>query len=130
MGRSAVAGGPRGRPAFTKPEICEAPEERGVKYVIRLPANDCLERDIAELLTRPVGRPSHRPVFRHKSFLCQAESWKKARRVVARVEFHAGELFPQVGFIVTSLDTNSRAAVRFYNKRGTPEQWIKKASRR
>jgi len=45
-----------------------------------------LERDIAELLTRPVGRPSHKPVVRYKSFLYQAESWAKARRVVARVE--------------------------------------------
>jgi len=55
--------------AFAKPEIYEALEKRGVKYAIPLPANDCLERDIAELLTRPVGRPSHKPVFRYKSFL-------------------------------------------------------------
>jgi hypothetical protein len=55
--------------AFAKPEIYEKSEERGVKYAIRIPANDSLERDIAELLTRPV--------------------------------------------------------VRFYNKRGTAEQWIK-----
>jgi len=48
--------------AFAKPEIYEALEERGVKYAIRIPANDSLERDIAELLTRPVGRPSHQPV--------------------------------------------------------------------
>jgi hypothetical protein len=45
--------------------------------------------------------------------------------VVAKVEFHFGELFPRVGFIVTNLETDSRAAVRFYNKRGTAEQWIK-----
>ena len=44
--------------AFAKPEIYEALEERGVKYAIRIPANDSLERDIADLLTRPVGRPS------------------------------------------------------------------------
>jgi len=44
---------------------------------------------------------------------------------VAKVEFHSGELFPRVGFIVTNLDTDSRAVVRFYNKRGTAEQWIK-----
>jgi hypothetical protein len=50
--------------AFAKPEIYEALEERGVKYAMRLPANDCLERDIAELLTRPVGRPGHKPVVR------------------------------------------------------------------
>ena len=53
-----------------------------------------LERDIAELLTRPVGRPSHKPVVWYKGFLYQAASWKTARRVVAKVEFHCGELFP------------------------------------
>ena len=111
--------------AFAKPEIYEALEERGVKYAIRIPANDNLERDIAELLTRPVGRPSHKPVVRYKGFLYQAASWKTARRVVAKVEFHFGELFPRVGFIVTNLEVPSRAVVRFYNKRGTAEQWIK-----
>ena len=111
--------------AFAKPEIYEALEERGVKYAIRIPSNDRLERDIAELLTRPVGRPSHKPVVWYKSFLYQAASWKTARRVVAKVEFHFGELFPRVGFIVTNLTLPSRAVVRFYNKRGTAEQWIK-----
>ena len=45
--------------------------------------------------------------------------------MVAKLEFHFGELFPRVGFIVTNLETDSRAVVRFYNKRGTAEQWIK-----
>ena len=89
--------------AFAKPELYEALEEREVKYAIRLPANDNLERNIAELLTRPVGRPSYKPVVWFKSFLYQAASWKTARRVVAKVEFHFGELFPRVGFIVTNL---------------------------
>ena len=111
--------------AFAKPEIYEALEERGVKYAIRIPANDSLERDIAELLPRPVGRPSHKPIVRYKGFLYQAASWKTARRVVAKVEHHAGELFPRVGFIVTNLTLPSRAVVRFYNKRCTAEQWIK-----
>jgi len=30
-----------------------------------------------------------------------------------------------VGFIVTNLEADSRAVVRFYSKRGTAEQWIK-----
>src|SRR5215469_301076 len=111
--------------AFAKPEIYAALEEQGVKYAIRIPANDSLERDIAELLTRPAGRPSYKPVVWYKKLLYQAASWKTARRVVAKVEFHFGELFPQVGFIVTNLETDSRAVVRFYNKRGTAEQWIK-----
>jgi hypothetical protein len=108
-----------------KPELYEALEERDVQYAIRLPANDHLQRNIKELLTRPVGRPSQKPVFRFKSFLYQAASWTIARRVVAKVEFHFGELFPRVGFIVTNLGTSSRAVVRFYNKRGTAEHWIK-----
>jgi hypothetical protein len=111
--------------AFAKPEIYEALEKCGVMYAIRIPANDSLERDIAELLTRPVGRPSHKPVVWYKGFLYQAASWKTARRVVAKVEFHFGELFPRVGFIVTNLSLPSRSVVRFYNKRGTAEQWIK-----
>jgi hypothetical protein len=111
--------------AFAKPEIYEALEERGVNYAIRIPANENLERDIAELLPRPVGRPSIRPLVGYKSFLYQAASWKKARRVVAKVDHHQGELFPRVGFIVTNLSLPSRAVVRFYNKHGTAEQWIK-----
>jgi len=111
--------------AFAKPEIYEALEEREVKYAIRIPANDSLQRDIEELLTRPVGRPSVKPLVEYKGFLYQAESWKTARRVVAKVEHHQGELFPRVGFIVTNLTLPSRAVVRFYNKRGTAEQWIK-----
>ena len=55
----------------------------------------------------------------------QAASWNRARRVVAKVEFHFGELFPRVGFIVTNLAGDNRAVVWFYNKRGTAEQWIK-----
>ncbi len=115
----------RGDAAFARPEIYEALEERGVKYAIGIPANDSLERDIAELLPRPVGRPGEKPLVEYKGFLYQAASWKTARRVVAKVEHHAGELFPRVGFIVTNLSLPSRAVVRFYNGRGTSEQWIK-----
>jgi hypothetical protein len=45
--------------------------------------------------------------------------------VVAKIEWHAGELFPRVGFIVTNLRWKSSNVVKFYNKRGTAEQWIK-----
>src|SRR5271169_3361359 len=89
----------RGDAAFARPEVYEALEERGVKYAIRIPANDSLERDIAELLPRPVGRPSQKPLVEYKGFLYRAASWKTARRVVAKVEHHFGELFPRVGFI-------------------------------
>jgi hypothetical protein len=77
------------------------------------------------LLFRSPGRPSRKPLVRCKSFLYQADSWTTPRRVVAKVEHHIGELFPRVSFIVTNLPLPNRAVVRFYNKRGTAEQWIK-----
>src|SRR5262249_38141263 len=38
--------------AFAQPALYEALEQRGVRYTIRLPANDVLERQIEDLLTR------------------------------------------------------------------------------
>lgn len=95
------------------------------EYAIRIPANKTLELEIEDILFRPAGRPSRKPLVRYKSFHDQADRWTTARRVVAKVEHHAGELFPRVGFIVTTLPLSNRAVVRFYNKRGTAEQWTK-----
>src|SRR5262249_11188023 len=50
--------------AFALPAVYEALERRGVRYAIRLPANDVLVRQIKDLLTRPRGRPSHAPLVR------------------------------------------------------------------
>jgi hypothetical protein len=61
----------------------------------------------------------------YDSFAYRAASWSRPRRVVAKVEWHAGELFPRVGFIVTNLRRDEENVVRFYNGRGTAEQWIK-----
>ena len=55
------------------------------------------------LLTRPVGRHPKKPIVLSHSFRYQATSWNIPKRVVAKVELHAGELFPRVGFIVTNL---------------------------
>jgi Transposase DDE domain group 1 len=49
--------------------------------------------------------------------------------VVAKVAFRFGELFSRVGFIVTDLETDSRAVMRFYSTRGTAEQWIREGKR-
>jgi hypothetical protein len=111
--------------AFALPAVYGALERRRVRYAIRLPANDVLERRIEDLLTRPRGRPSYAPLIRYRSFEYQAASWDRPRRVIAKVEHHLGELFPRVGFIVTTLTGTNRAVVRFYNQRGTAEQWIK-----
>ena len=111
--------------AFAKPDIYEYLEERRVFYAIRLPSNKVLQYEIAPLLIRPVGRPPKRPVILYDDFWYRAESWDRARRVVAKVEWHRGELFPRVGFIVTNMTAVPEGVVRFYNGRGTAEQWIK-----
>jgi len=115
----------RGDAAFANPALYRVLEEEGYRYVIRLKANAVLERNIKHLLTRSVGRPSHKPQILFHSFQYQANSWRRSRRVVAKVEWYAGELFPRVGFIVTNLKKQPKNVVKFYNGRGTAEQWIK-----
>jgi hypothetical protein len=94
-------------------------------YAIRLPANRVLQEKIGYLLKRPVGRPPHKARRYYSSFSYQAQSWKKPRRVVSKVEWHPGELYPRVGFIVTNLAPPAERVVVFYNQRGTAEPWIK-----
>jgi hypothetical protein len=115
----------RGDAAFAKPELCELLEAEGIGYAIRLPANAVLQARIGHLLTRPVGRPPKKPKMSFVSFTYRAESWSKPRRVVAKVEWHQGELYPRVGFVVTNLKRSASRVSKFYNGRGTAEQWIK-----
>ena len=111
--------------AFAKPEIYSFLEEEDYLYAIRIPSNDVLEREIAQLLKRPVGRPPKKPIVLYAGFLYRAESWDQHRRIVAKVEWHREELLPRVGFIVTNIWKPPEDVVRFYNGRGTAEQWIK-----
>ena len=111
--------------AFAKPEIYEYRETRHIGYAIRLPANEVLQKEIAHLLVRPTEWPSQKPIVSYHDFVYQAQSWNVPRRVVAKVEWHQGELFPRVGFIVTNLSYPTKGIVSFYNGRGTAEQWIK-----
>ena len=115
----------RGDAAFADPEIYRFLESEDYFYTIRLKGNQILYDKIRHLLTRPVGRPPRKPIVLYHSFRYQAASWLTPRRVVAKIEWHAGELFARVGFIVTNLRWKSSNVVKFYNKRGTAEQWIK-----
>jgi hypothetical protein len=111
--------------AFAKPEVYEYLEPRDIGFAIRLPANEVLQEHIRHLLKRPVGRPPKKPIVWYHDFRYQAGSWDRPRRVVAKVEWHRGELLPRVGFIVTNLSAKAKGVVHFYNGRGTAEQWIK-----
>ena len=130
--RSCRATGARGRGYIfeaTRPSptriFTSSLEVEGMGYTIRLPANRVLQDKIGYLLKRPVGRPSHEVRRYYASFGYQAQSWKKPRRVVAKVEWHPGELYPRGGFIVTNLARPAERIVAFYNRRGTCEQYIK-----
>ena len=121
----------RGDAAFASPEVYEFLEAEGFKYAIRLPANKVLHDSIAHLLKRPVGRPPKEVRRYYANFSYRAGSWTEPRRVVAKVEWHSGELYPRVGLdrfhrsSVTNLSRPAERVVAFYNQRGTAEQWIK-----
>ncbi|HZZ22565.1 MAG TPA: IS1380 family transposase [Roseiarcus sp.] len=110
---------------FANPEVYEYLEAECIKYAIRLPANRVLQERIGHLLARPVGRPPNEVRRSYANFTHQAGTWTRPRRVVAKVEWHPGELYPRVGFIVTNMARPVANVVAFYNKRGTCEQWIK-----
>jgi hypothetical protein len=73
---------------FANPEVYEYLEGEGIKYAIRLPANRVLQERIGYLLKRPVGRPPNEIRRFHANFTCQAGSWDRPRRVIAKVEWH------------------------------------------
>ena len=113
----------RGDAAFAKPELYEYLEQGKIGYAIRLPANQVIQEQIQPLLERPTEWPSREPIvsyhapIRPRVGTCPGEWWL--------VEWHQGELFPRVGFIVTNLSYPPKGIVRFYNGGGTAEQWIK-----
>jgi hypothetical protein len=72
-----------------------------------------------------VGRPSLKPKVFYHDFSYRAKSWKRSRRVIAKIEWHQEELFPRVGLIVTNLSARAEKVVGFYNQRGNCEQYIK-----
>jgi hypothetical protein len=115
----------RGDAAFASPDIYEYLEDNAILYAIRLKSNNNLYAEIEHLLTRPVGRPPKKPRIFYHSFSYRAASWTKSRRVVAKIEWHQGELFPRVGFIVTNMQRKPSKVTKFYNQRGLCEQWIK-----
>src|SRR5689334_532333 len=115
----------RGDAAFANPEVYEFLEAESASYTIRLPANPVLQDRIGYLLKRPVGRPPHEIRRDYASFHYQAQSWNRPRHVVAKVEWYPGELYPNVGFVVTNLARSAEGIVACYNRRGTCEQYIK-----
>ena len=115
---------------FRADAACAIPtplEEAGYFHAIRLPSNAVLRRKIAYRMTRPAGRPSPTKVRRlYEDFRYRAASRDTPRRVIAKIEWHPGDLLPRVGFIVTNLAMmEPDGVVRFCNRRGTAGQHIR-----
>ena len=116
----------RGDAAFAKPEIYEYCEEQRITFFIRLPANDNLDKLVAPHLNRPVGRPPKSGIqIKVVDLQYQAKSWHKPRRVVAKIEWHRGGLFPRINFVVTNSRLSATKVVKVYNGRGDVENRIK-----
>jgi hypothetical protein len=116
----------RGDAAFAKPEIYEYCEEQRLTYFIRLPGNENLDRLVAPHLRRPVGRPPKNGIqVKIVDLRYQAKSWSRPRRVVAKIEWHRGELFPRIGFVVTSSRLPAGRVIKVYNGRAEIENRIK-----
>jgi hypothetical protein len=111
--------------AFAIPGLFDLLEAEGWDYAVRIKGNRKLYERIDFLTKRGPGRPPNRVVRHYASFHYRAKSWSKPRRVVAKVEFHPGELFARVGFIVTNRSLPNERVLAFYNGRGTAEQYIK-----
>ena len=115
----------RGDAAFAIPGLFDLLETEGWDYAIRIKGNPKLHEQVAFLTRRAPGRPPNHVVRRCTSFHYRAKGWSKPRRIVAKIEFHPGELFPTVGFIVTNRSLSNERVFAFYNDRGTAEQHIK-----
>jgi Transposase DDE domain group 1 len=111
--------------AFAMPEVYDFLEAERISMRSGCRPTKSCKIGLAICSKRPVGRPSNEVRRFHANFTYQAGSWTKPRRVIAKVEWHPGELYPRVGFIVTNMSRPAERVVAFSNKRGTCEQWIK-----
>jgi hypothetical protein len=108
----------RGDAAFANPETYEYCEEHRITYFLRLRSNAILMQLLEPYLNRPVGRPPKSGIqVKVVDLQYQAKSWHKPRRVVAKIEWHRGELFPRIGFVVTNSRLPAGQVVKVYNGR-------------
>jgi len=116
----------RGDAAFAGPGLYVFCEKNRVIYFIRISSNNALKKLIRPHLARPAGRPPKSGVqTKVVELRYQAESWDRPRRVVCKIEWHAGELFPRAGFIVTNSRLGAKQVIAVYNGRAEVENRIK-----
>ncbi len=93
---------------------------------IKIPSNANLMRLLEPHLNRPVGRPPQSGIqVKIVDLHYQAKSWSRPRRVVAKIEWHRGELFPRIGFVITNSRLPAGKVIKVYNGRAEIENRIK-----
>jgi len=123
----------RGDSHYACPEVMDWCEDNAVEYVFGLAGTTTLARHVETLQASTAARhAARRPaepggfkLRRYKEFWDGAASWRRVRRIVARVE--AGADGVDVRYIVTNLAAGRPVALyeRLYCQRGRMENLIK-----
>ena len=117
----------RGDAYYSCPEVFDFCEENDMKYVLGFKPLSPLLRQVKPLLQETALRfkQEKQPVRTFIETLYKAQSWKKARRVIAKVEANAVGV--NTRFIITNLEHWNRRFIyqRVYSGRGTMELMIK-----
>ncbi|MGH8309863.1 MAG: IS1380 family transposase [Steroidobacteraceae bacterium] len=118
----------RGDAHYGRPEVMDWCEDNGIAYVFGLAGNETLRTLIApfadDAAVRRALAGAHGKLRRYASLSYGAKSWRRQRRVVARIE--ASDKGSDVRFVVTNLDEKAkRLYERLYCARGQMENLIK-----
>lgn len=101
----------RGDGHFSAPEVHDWCEDNEVYYALGQTGNQVLDRQVAPLLEQAKQLYDHTPkrVRLFTSFCYQAESWRRPRRIICKVEISAtGE---SVRFVVTNLESSQSSFI-------------------
>ncbi len=92
----------RGDCGFATPDLYEYCESEGLQFTIGLPRNPRLEREVEPLVEKTQSDFQVQGIKQRQftEFTYQADSWEKARRVIAKVEVHEPGLNRR--FVVTN----------------------------
>jgi hypothetical protein len=96
------------------PDLASQPTLSRFENAVSIPALWRLRDVLVDLFLQSFGTPPHHLTLDINAFDDPAHGQQQA-----------GELFPRVGFVVTNLKRSPERVVKFYNGRGTAEQWIK-----
>jgi len=117
----------RGDSYYSCPEVFDFCEENDMKYVLGFKPLSPLLRQVKPLVKETALRfeQEKQPVRMFTETLYKAQSWTKARRVIAKVEYNA--LGAKTRFIITNLEHWNRRFIyqTVYSGRGTMELMIK-----